>query len=250
MARIWLFLAALFAFIFGLAAYMPLSAAMQRTSLNENGLGWLQARGTVWDGQVTGISWRGQAIGGADLKMKPLGLLAGRVSYDLIWRGPAGQARGQLSLSRGQYQAKNIRADIAQSAIAPLRKELGDLGARIHLTDGVMDIRQDKCLAASGLIRTDILRLFGARLGRDWPQLTGQIVCEEGRIVIPLQGQAGTGERFDIRTEIDPSGTAMVIIMVNGADPQLQNVLALYGFAFNNGAYRLNRRVQLNRSTQ
>ena len=43
------------------------TSALRQSGIADRGVSWQQARGSVWHGQVTGLSWRGTQLGAVNL---------------------------------------------------------------------------------------------------------------------------------------------------------------------------------------
>ena len=96
MKRITLILVFVAALIVGLISGIPLSFAMRNAGLIEQGIGWQQARGTIWRGQVTGLVYRGTPAGALDIRSSPLSLFTGSIASDINWGALTGRARLRL----------------------------------------------------------------------------------------------------------------------------------------------------------
>jgi len=241
MGRVLLFVLAALCLLIGLVWQVPLSYTMKQSGVAAHGLSWEQARGTIWAGEVTGAGWKGTPVGAAGLKLKPLSPLSGRLEYDILWRGPMGQGSGDAAFSSGGARAKDLKLNIALGAIPALRGELRNIDATVRLMDGSVHIKKGVCSTAKGTITTDLVRLGGEQLRRTWPDLTGNITCDQGELILPLTGAAASGERFSITVRMGLAGRFGLTARVEGADIETENALALYGFTYENGAYVLRR---------
>ncbi len=99
------------------------------------------------------------------------------------------------------------------------------------------------CEAATGTIRTDVLKRNKARFQWQGPELSGPINCENGEIVATLSGQ-------DSRTEIEAvarinlSGSYRLETSVSSRDPEAAALLPLYGFQRSGGRFTLTEQGQ------
>ena len=110
MKRIALILVLAAALIVGLISGIPLSFAMRNAGLIEQGIGWQQARGTIWRGQVTGLVYRGTPAGALDIRSSPLSLFTGSIASDINWGAPTGRARLRVSVSPSSVNLSNLGA--------------------------------------------------------------------------------------------------------------------------------------------
>ena len=105
MGRLTALLLAVIGLVAGLIWQAPLSFALRQSGIASSGISWTQARGTVWNGQVTDIAVQQQKVGAVDLSLRPASLLGGSLTYAAEWRGPAGQGNGLISASTNRYAA-------------------------------------------------------------------------------------------------------------------------------------------------
>ena len=110
MKRIALILVLAAALIVGLISGIPLSFAMRNAGLIEQGIGWQQARGTIWRGQVTGLVYRGTPAGALDIRSSPLSLFTGSIASDINWGAPTGRARLRVAVSPSSVNLSNLGA--------------------------------------------------------------------------------------------------------------------------------------------
>ena len=224
----------------GLIWQVPLSFALRQSGIASTGVSWTQARGTVWQGQVTDIAVQQQKIGALELNLIPASLLSGSLSYNARWVGPTGRGVGNISVSTNHYSAEDVSLAVNLSEIPDLVEELKQAGATFRMTDAdVSWQRFNGCVEASGNLQTDVVRLVGHQLQKDWPDLTGTLSCEDGDLVANLSGESGQGERFDVVFFMATSEPVRYRANISGVSPDVENALALYGFRFENGAYTL-----------
>ena len=224
----------------GLLWQMPLSFALRQSGIASTGVSWTQARGTVWQGQVTDIAVRQRKIGALELNLRPMSVLSGSLAYDARWVGPMGQGAGNISVSTNRYSAENVSLAVSLSKIPDLVEELKQAEGTFRMSGAeIMWERFNGCAEARGVLQTDLVRLVGHQLQKDWPDLTGQLSCEDGNLVANLAGESELGERFDVEFSIATSEPVRYRANISGVSPDVENALALYGFKFENGAYTL-----------
>lgn len=226
--------------IAGLIWQAPLAFALRQSGIASSGVSWTQARGTIWHGQVTDIAVQQRKVGGLELNLKPVSLIAGSLAYDARWVGPMGQGTGKISLSANRYSAENVSAVISLSDIPDLVEELKQAEATFRVISGdVSWQRYDGCQEAEGELQTDIVRLVGHQLQKDWPDLTGTLTCQDGDLVAIMSGASLNGETFNVEFFMATSKPVRYRATISGVTPDIENALALYGFTFENGAYTL-----------
>ena len=224
----------------GLIWQMPLSFALRQSGIASSGVSWTQARGTVWNGQVTDIAVQRRKIGALELNLRPASLLSGSLSYEARWVGPIGQGFGNISVSSNRYSASNVSLAVSMSDIPDLVDELKQAGATFRMSQAeVIWERYNGCVEASGSLQSDVVRLVGHQLQKDWPDLTGTLSCENGDLLANLFGESAQGEQFDIVFYLATSEPVRYRANIRGVSPDVENALTLYGFKFENGAFTL-----------
>lgn len=231
MTRFLLILLFIGALLIGVASRVPLSFVMRNSGATSQGLSWQQARGTIWDGQVTGIGLNGQALGAIDLKLSPLKLFSGRSSSKFDWISERGRARGNITVGKNQIKLNETDVNLYVSTMSGLHPEIQKLGGALSLKNIQASAKlSGECQTASGSAQTDILQRLGTQYGRNWPILTGDISCANGALILPLTGEGSAGERFNITINASPTGTIDQLIEVEGLDGQAS--VALQGMGF------------------
>ena len=224
----------------GLIWQAPLSFALRQSGVASTGISWSQARGTIWQGQVTDIAVQQRKIGSVDLSLKPASLGGGKLEYRAQWVGPAGRGVGDLSLGTDTYSARNLSASINLSNIPDVVDEFKQADATFRMSRAnIVWGRYEGCKSAGGELQTDIVRLVGHRIQKAWPDLTGTLSCDEGSLVADLSGESQQGEEFNIVFYFAASEPVKYRANISGVSPDIQNALALYGFKLENGAYTL-----------
>ena len=235
--RFWMIFLAGLAFAAAFLVYLPLSPVLNATGLAGRGMSWQAARGTVWNGEVAGLAYQGGALGTARIKASPLGLLTGQFRGSIQIDGPAAQGRAKFSAGLGSLKLTDGRARFDLSSAPGLLPEVRANGGVITVELATLQLVGDRCRAASGSVKTDALQLAGVRAGRQWPDMTGPVACEAGRVRISLRGESSKDEIFEVEARLLPNVAYELTASVRGGDADLEARLALYGFAFENGAY-------------
>jgi len=216
----------------GLVAFAPLSFALRQSGIADRGVSWQQARGSVWHGQVTGLSWRGTPLGAVNLDSNVLRFVTGGPSHDVSWSGPFGQGRGRIKASGSSVVAEEVSLNI------PLTEQIGadpviaQLGSSLRLSNGSVKLSGDRCEAAAGSVTSDVARLAAASFGRDWPVLSGPLTCTDTRLTAQLSGDAGDGTRIVLKA-VAQDGFELEL---TNFDDELRAALLAAGFTDRNGA--------------
>lgn len=220
----------------GIASNIPLSTAMRYSGAADQSFSWRQARGTIWNGQVTGITIGRTPAGHAELQLRAADLPKGRVAYDTRWAAPYGRGAAILRPKRSSIAIEDLTADIFTEAAPFADARLRDLGANFRLEKAALDVRQDGCADATGLASTDFVRLAGQQFGRDWPSLEGELTCKNGALVVAMTGEGASGETFTLAARYSVSTGFTYSLEAAGLDFEAQSALSSSGFIVRDGA--------------
>jgi type II secretion system (T2SS) protein N len=216
----------------GVIAFVPLSFAMRQSGIAEQGVGWQQARGSIWHGQVTGLSWRSTPLGAVNVESDLLKLFTGGPSHEVIWNGPIGQGRGKIKASRSSVQASDLSLNIPLTARVGADARIANLGSSVRLSQGYVKLSGSNCEEASGTVTSDVVRLAAASFGRDWPVLSGPLSCSDKGLIASLSGDAADGTRI----VLNAGARDGVELELTNFDDELRNALLAAGFSDRNGA--------------
>ena len=191
--------------------------------------------GTVWNGQVSGLDY----IGAANFSLNPKSLLSGGLPLNFRTQSPAMSISGQAS----QGQLQDIRFNGTLAKLPTRDGRLKELAGQVDIHLKEMQIEDDNCKTASGLVTTDFLTLNRSRWQWQGPMLTGPISCKDGELVVTLSGQDNNQNiRADLRLFKD--GRYAANISVQTPQPEAGVVLPLYGFEAVGREYKLTEQGQ------
>ncbi len=230
-------------------ANLPLSLFLNETRLNQAGLTATAISGSLWRGEIKGLSLGAHPLGDIRLKANPLSLL--RLSYGGSVQIAPGAAKGQgkfLLQSGPALRGENfaIIIDLARLGYRdpngrPLRGQLSLNISKLHLQQ-----QQDQffCNNLEGDIVSDALFVLGQYYKKELPLLRGTLNCEQGKIMLAIAGQNQI-VTIDITAEISANFDYMANIMIETGDREIESLLALYGFNSDGNRYRLVERSNL-----
>lgn len=231
MMRLIYFIILIGMLIAGLIVGAPLSFAMKTSGLANSGVSWQQARGTLWNGQITGLGYLNYNLGTVEISASPMSLLAGGISGEFDWRSSSGMANGYLKATKHSVRARQLDANIFVQALDDLHPELRRTGGTLSFKDTSLELNASgKCVAANGQSKLDLLQRVGEQYGRDWPILSGEVKCENGGIVVPLRGTGGNQETFEVNLTYDGVSTIALSILTEGLDAETTITLQAIGF--------------------
>lgn len=171
-------LALMAAFAVAAIAFMPLRLAWAAADTGAD----VQVdaiRGTIWSGELSGVTWRGVAFGDLAVTSSALdrpGDLVIRARSDA---GPLSSAAILMS-SRGSI-VEEIAASVELAALLPGVPA----GLRLRLEEGSITLAGDRCTSAAGRITTD------ASPTQAIPAFAGQLECREGKLSASVSSSDG-----------------------------------------------------------
>jgi len=229
-----LLLASVFAGVLGItaAANVPLSFVLRHSGLAQNGIQWQQARGTIWYGQVTGIYAHGDAVGAVEGDFSFLRMVKGQPGHLLRWAGPYGHGNALAGVGVNSLRVRNGQAAITFD-VARISSVFPAQDVYLRLSNVAIDMDKNGCRTASGNVATDALASIAAVYGTKWPELTGGLSCEQGKLFISVEGKASDGTQISAKTSLEGGGQ---LELQNVPDDQT-NALLLAGFTNEAGRY-------------
>ena len=219
-------------FIVAAGAAIPLSFVMKRSGLSVDNVSWQQARGTIWNGQVTGLEVEGQPAGAVSLSFRPQDILQGRLSHDLIWSGPAGRGTAQVGLSAAGMNIRGGRAEVSIDT-SLVSSRLPKHEATLRITEADMSFEGTDCTVGEGNVSTQGLSGLTAGYGMHWPELSGTIRCEAGEVLVDLSGKADDGATVKVTASLRGGGQ----MELSDVPDSHVEALLLAGFTNQSGKY-------------
>jgi hypothetical protein len=196
-------------------ANIPLSFALRLSGAAERGLSWQQARGTVWDGQMTGLVSAGVDLGTLGLKSQPMSLILGRPAAGVQLSAGAVEGRLDASLAGREIRITDLSVNADLARLSNLRPQLRQAGGTLSLRAGAS---------------LDTVRRIGLQYGRDWPLVSGDLTCEAGAVLIRLSGTGPAQERFDLDIRFHQAGSTEIRVLAAALDPDAAGLLPALGF--------------------
>jgi hypothetical protein len=239
MTRLLLLLLLAAGFLVGVFAFAPIGKVLQLSGAEQHGFRWTGAEGSVMDGRLRGMSFQGKPYGDAGLKLAPGALLSGRIQYAVDWIGEHGQGAGNISFGSGQkLQLDDFNIDLDLLRLEQAARWIQQSGGRVQLTGGVIRFNGSQCAEATGTATSDVLDRNREILGDGWTDMTGDLHCDAGDLIIPLQSENGSGTRFLAQLRVAPGRPGRFEARVSGMIPrQLQFALPIAGFKPDGGDF-------------
>lgn len=232
MRRVLLISVFVVAFVGTAVASIPLSYVMRASGIAERGVSWQQARGTIWHGQVTGLGVNGEWAGAIEGDFSLVRVLTGKPSHLVTWSGPAGHGRALAGFSGSAIHVEDGQAVLTFdatriSAIFPAQ------AVSLRLSGVSLDAGRDGCRTAKGRADTNALAQISSQYGAAWPDLSGDLSCEQGELVVSLEGQAADGTQISAKAWLNGGGR----LELRDVPDSQTNALLLAGFTNESGKY-------------
>lgn len=242
MFRLLLIFTFISALVIGTISSIPLSFALRKSGLAERGLSWQQARGTIWNGQVTGLASEGLDIGTARIHSRWMDLLAGNPSSTLQISGNVFQGGMIASLSERGFNATNLSGNVNLAELPDIQPELRRIGGTLTIRKSSVSTGVDgTCKSASGEATLDIIQRVGIQHGRDWPILSGELKCDAGTFLIDFSGVGSAGAQFNVKLRVGKNGATQVEVRTANLDPEIEQLLPALGFTRTGDDFVLNQ---------
>lgn len=242
MNRSLLLLLLLVGFFIGLTAFAPLETALRMGGANRLGVSWASAEGTVFDGKLTSIESRGTKIGDANLHLMPGALLTGRLKYAVEWTGEGGRGNGEFSAGFGnRLSLTNYDVDLDLLHLEQAARWIQQSGGRLRVRGSHIRFKGNQCLAAEGTAQSDVLDRNRDILGPGWSEMRGELRCENGILIVPLESANSSGTQFRALLRFAPGGTGSFEARVSGPiTRELMFALPIAGFTLDGRDYIYN----------
>lgn len=189
-------------------AFLPLGTALKFSGVSNTGVEWSKAIGSVLSGRIEGLKIKGASYGNADLELDASALLGGKLQYLLVWTGEHGQGTGKVSVDTGPtviLKDYDVTIDLLEYEKAA--RWIRQSGGKVKLQGSSIQFLGSECVEAVGVATSDVLDLNREVLGSGWSELRGDLACDEGKLVIPLESENAAGTRFGAVLHVAP-GTA------------------------------------------
>lgn len=216
----------------GLLAFAPLAVVLDVSGIRRSGIDWTSATGTMLDGRLEGITANGASYGDAAARLLPEHLLGGAMKFAVDWTGPSGRGTGQMTFqSHKNIALYDYELDLDLMEIEQAARWIQQSGGRIALQGDIIRFRDNACHDARGTARSDVLERNRAILGDGWSDMQGELRCEAGDLVIPLESTNAIGTKFGAFLRLRPGLPGRFEARVSGlVTRELDYVLPLAGF--------------------
>lgn len=229
----------LIAFLAVAVAEAPASLAGLALDSAGTGVTYEASSGTVWNGSLRGLAWRGIDLGEVRFQFEHAALLTGRLAASARAESPALKGRGVLSIGVfGGWSARNVEAVLDLNQFRDIRLLGTPLSGSATIRVKSIGGSARGCRNADGEVSTDAAAQLATRFGVKGFPLKGPIRCENGALVLPLSGRAAQ-LRADAILRFEPSGRIGSAVEIVTENSDLALALQTLGFHNDNGVWRL-----------
>lgn len=220
-------------------AFVPLATALKLSGAVDNGVSWTAARGTIYSGGLDGLSVNGTNYGNADLTLDPSALMGGTLQYAVDWIGTHGQGTAKVSVDSGRtVTLKDYAINLDLEDYERAAKWVRQTGGKIKLEGPAIQFQGNECVLAEGVATSDVLDRNREVLGSGWSELRGELSCEEGKLLVPLESENANGTRFSSYLRVAPGAPGKFEARISGRISRaLAFALPLAGFTRDGDAF-------------
>jgi general secretion pathway protein N len=223
-------------FFTGLAT-LPLGFVLDRSGLAGGKIVWSATQGTIWNGRVVGLTFQGQPYGDLRTRLRLQELTLGRLAFDVRLQSAGVRGLGIIRpVGFNAIEATDVQLELDLSALHMLDPRLRSVGGEIALQSSKVMLDSRGCVEAIGTASSDMLSRVAMALGQSWSSVSGELRCEAGALVVPLEGGGPEGELFSAQGKFGKGGSS-IEARVSNADAALGYALGSIGFKLNNGEY-------------
>jgi len=214
---------------------LPLKAVMMMAG-GASAFGYQDVYGSVWDGRVYGMRMAGVPIREIEMAADPLPLLAGRLAARWRVSDDSARGRGHVSIGGSTVQVSDMDLLVSIDRLG-LRSFPGlDRSQMIDMDITALSLRDGRCEFVQGRVQTTALVQFASTYGFEGPALLGVLSCDDGRLVITLDG-AGTDLELTGSVQMDQTTYTWDLELRTGR-PELADALALAGMTRSGDIWR------------
>lgn len=215
------------------AFFIPIATALKYSGAAENGVEWTDAKGSILSGRLEGLKIKGTEYGTVDLKLDVPSVFKAEPRYDVDWSSTHGTGTGKVTVaSGGIYTLEDYAIDLDLLAFDLAAKWVQKSGGRVKLEGSAIRFQGNECLDATGTATSDVLDRNRDILGAGWSELRGDVSCDDGKLLIPLESENPSGTRFIVRLRAAPGTAGKFEARVAGVIPRTLNfALPLAGFS-------------------
>lgn len=225
---------------------MPLGFALKMIGAAPSDVRWQEASGTIWKGELSGVSLLGQyQLGDVNLAAKPFALFGGEVGYRLAWAGDMGRARGDIFLGRDMLRISGLDVQVNFAGLVDLMPEIRNTNGVVSIANGSAYFEDRICIRASGDVSTDALTKLALQYNVTATDLTGTLSCLDDALHVEARGQLAQSDRVVSQMRLPLNGISQVTVTVDTDDAVLGFGLLRYGFQEEEGGYIFQRELNL-----
>lgn len=219
-----------------IAATFPLATAIGLSGAPVEG----QASGTIWNGQVDDAEVEGTELGTVEVRTHLRPLLSGTLRADLTVDGPSGKGAGLVERRGEGVLIRDAAGTIDLASLGGAGPFGLPMAGEAAVTATDLVLTPAGCAGGAVTASSGFLREAARSYGGEGFDLSGDGVCRDGVIVLPMRGQGGEGAAdLLLRITPGPRTTYVSDFSFRPADPRLGGALRAVGFREAAGSYSL-----------
>ena len=211
---------------------LPLAEIVKRLPVDASRLSLGETSGTWRSGRVGPVVAGGRPVGVIEFDWQPGGLFSGQMKYEIDLTGPGVTADGfaARSITSDRLVLSDVHALLDVAQFPGLADGLRVAGGRAVLQNVQIVLDGEHCVSASGRAQTDALVQAETVYGFVGPELAGDVRCENGVVVVPLEGTSARDDRIRVEARFGGGQAPSIEARIDTTDPDLQAVLIAAGF--------------------
>jgi hypothetical protein len=210
-------------------------ATIVGAALNKEGVAVAAASGSVWRGELKGVSVQGVKIGDVAYAADPVAILTGRFAARAAIRNGAVNGAGRIAASLGgRVVVTNAKFTFALDAARRYAILGAPLAGTLRVDASKITFSGEGCLEGSAKLWTDALMGPAKRVGSKAFDLAGDGACKGRNFVVALAGRGGDGA-VSVNLSVSPALTYVVNVEAEPARTEVAEALQILGFENANG---------------
>lgn len=171
-----------------LVALLPLKAVAIAGGGAER-LGYSDVFGTVWDGRIYGLQINGEPVREVAVSLRPLALLTGRLAADWRIADESLSGHGRVALGADRLEVDDASLAVSLSRMGAADWPGFDPDETVFVRLARLEMAGERCLDATGSVRTGALVTLASAYGFEGPVLEGSFACRDDRLLTDFGGE-------------------------------------------------------------
>ncbi len=244
--NVGLFSIALITFCSTILAFAPATLLIPAIKRTVPQLAFTNVEGTVWDAQIRHLTVENIPIGDVRFVFNFSSLLQGNFAYTILVDGNA--LRGTLKTYRhlsGKIEVRSETFEIGRTVMSRMALLGVPLNGNLTFSDATIVLKNNQCTQSDGYVETNLLNAPAEQFGVTAPNLSGSIICKDGRLGIELAGSEDSFGDVSLNFTSHPPSHLILRAELSLIDQALASALKYSGFEENGNAIEFEQIVPL-----